>query len=112
MNEKFYGICCIAVCFLIAFMVYVFAKLIGKRGAKTNSDRIEDLERRAGEDNRGLSEAERTTRETLERAAETNRRTDELIREQAAVNRRAADNNRRAKELIQRGEEILGSSVD
>lgn len=112
MNEKICDLCCIATCCFIAFVVYAFARHYGKRRTKTDTHRAEDLERGAGEANRRLAEAERTTRETIERAEATNRRTDELIREQAADNRRAADNNRRAKELIERAEKILSDAVD
>lgn len=112
MNETVYNLLCIITCCFIAFVVYIFAKHLGKRGAQTDIERTEELERRAGDNNQRLADAERTTRETIERAAETARRTEELIRVQAGDNRRAAENNQRAGELIKRAEEILGKDDD
>lgn len=94
---------------IIAVIVVVIVVGVGGGRAKTNSSGIEELERRAGADNRALADAERGTREAIERAKEANRETDRIIGEQAEDNRRAAENNRRSKELIKRAEEILKS---
>lgn len=94
-----------------AIVVFIVIKF-GKRGAGTNSSGTEELERRAGTDNRALADAERRTREAIERARETNRESDRVIGEQAEDNRRAAENNKRTRELIERAEEILSEHGD
>lgn len=93
MNETLNSIVSFIVGFFIGAFMFAVAKLFGKRGADTNSERIEELERGAAKDNRALGEEER--------------RTDTILEDQAADNRRSGEINRRADELIQRAEEIL-----
>lgn len=99
MNETLRSIIFGTIGFFIGAFMFAIAKLFGKGGANTNSERIEELERGAAENNRTLGEEER--------------RTDAILEDQAADNRRSGEINRRANELIQRAEEILkGKSSD
>lgn len=99
MNETLHSIISFIVGFFVGAFMLAVAKLFGKRGADTNSERIEELEQGAAEDNRALGEEER--------------RTDTILEDQAEDNRRSGETNRRINELIQRAEEILkGKSSD
>lgn len=112
MNEKISSTIWIGFCCVVSFVVFYITKLFGKRGAGSDSGRIERDCGRAADNNRELSEEERRTRIKLEEAERANQRAADVIRQQTEDYRRAAENNRRAKELVNQAKEILSSDSD
>lgn len=107
MNETTSIIIWIAFCCGLAVVVFIAAKLYGKRGTDKNTDRARDLNERAGEDNRSLEEKERRARELIEESRAEVERSRELVERQADDYRAAEENNRRTKELIGKAKDIL-----
>lgn len=107
MNEATNIVIWIAVCCIVAVVVFLIARLTGKRGADSDCDRARDLNERAGESNRSLEEKERRARELIEESRAEIKRAGELIQEQNDDYRRAEENTRRAKELIGKAKDIL-----
>ena len=107
MNEK---VIVFGMCFVfgaVAAAMFFIGRAFGKSGIDSNTARIEELERRAADHNRELTEEELRARGLIREAAEDNRRAAQLIGGTTADNRRAAELAGRARELIERAEEIL-----
>ena len=107
MNEKVSTFIGYFVCGAVAAVLFFIGKALGKGGANSNIERIEELERRAADHNRERTEEELRARGLIREAAENNRRAAELIGGTTADNRRAAEIAGRAAELIKRATEIL-----
>jgi hypothetical protein len=108
MNEKITYVLCIALCWIIALVVFFLCRSGRRTGA--DNKRVEELERRAADDNTALSESERRTREAIEAARDANRESDRIISEQTEDYRRAGANNKRASELLERAEKIVNKN--
>ena len=111
MNETTGSIVWIVICCIIAVVLFCAFEFFRKRRTDSDSERIEELNGRAGENNRSLEEKERRTRELIEESRAETERARDLIEGQGDDYRRAEENNRRTKELIGKAEKILNPDL-